>query len=222
MALDRQRTLARRAAAAVLLATTFAFAAQCTQAADERPLIEPNGGTTAKNRPPDFKEIEKAVAKQLSSAKDYKTGDLLTEASVSPVFKSLEDLGWSVKEKKEIEKLFLPENDWLVKQFRSKKGQAFMRNVAKNPDGFDRLDRLRRMPGGERQVADLVQSPDGFKMIEYMSTTQGGKNLGKQLSKGKRGENFNEPTGRLYTERQLIDRLKSLHKQAELETREKS
>lgn len=216
------RLIARRAAAAVLMTTTFAIATLSAVAADERPLIEPNGGTPKKTGLPEFKEIEKAVAKQLAAAKDYKTGDLLTDASVSPVFKSLEELGWPVKEKKEIERLFLAENDWLVKQFRSKKGQAFMRNVAKNPDGFDRLDRLRRMPGGERQVADLIQSPDGFKMIEYMSTTQGGKNLGKQLSKGKRGENFNEPTGRLYTERQLIDRLKSLHKQAELETREKS
>jgi hypothetical protein len=107
--------------------------------------------------------------------------------------------------------LFLPDGDWLAKQLRSKKGKLFMRNVAKHPDGFDRIDRLRRMPGGEKQLAELIQSPEGFKMVEYMTTTPGGKNLGKQLAKGKNGANFNEPTGRLYTEKQLIERLKQLH-----------
>lgn len=161
---------------------------------------------------PKFDDVERTIATQLATSKEYKSGDLLTASSLGSVFNSLSELGWDVAERKELEQHFLPENDWLAKQFRSKKGRIFMRNIAKNPDGFNRLDRLRRMPGGERQVSELIQSPDGAKMIEYMTTTPGGKNLGRQLSNGKNGENFNSPTGRIYTEQQLLARLKQLHK----------
>ncbi len=45
-------------------------------------------------------------------------------------------------------------------------------------------------------------------MIEYMTTTHEGRNLGALVSEGVNGENFNKPTGRIYTERELLNRLK--------------
>ena len=167
---------------------------------------------------PKFEEIQQTVTKELGALANYKSGDLLTDRSVTPIFKKLESLGWVVAERKEIEKLLLPEGDWIARQFRTANGRKFMREVARNPSGFDRIDRLRRMPRGEQQLADLIRQPEGYKMIEYMVTTPGGKNLGKSLSKGVNGGKFNEPTGRLYTEKQLLDRLKQSH-DAELQRR---
>jgi hypothetical protein len=64
------------------------------------------------------------------------------------------------------------------------------------------------MPYGQQQIADLIRSPDGYKIFEYMTTTQGGRNLGGMLSQGVNGRDFNSPTGRIYTEVELLKRLK--------------
>jgi hypothetical protein len=187
----------------------------------EEPKKAPAKGETSTkgaNPLPKFDEVEKAVSEELGKISGHKPGDLLSDRNVAPVFKKLEGMGWTVADRKEIEKLFLPEGDWLVKQFRTEKGRSFLREVARNSGGLDRVDRLRRMPYGERQLSDLMRKPDGYKMVEYMVTTPGGKNLGKSLSRGKNGGKFNESTGRLYTDKQLLDRLKTSHK-AELERR---
>ncbi|MGE3315400.1 MAG: hypothetical protein AB7O26_09805 [Planctomycetaceae bacterium] len=207
----------------VLFAALFSIGVSIStiEAAEGPEATPPKTGDAAKPLPK-FDDIQQAVVKQLALGKDYQPGDLLTDAAIAPIFRSIEELGWNVQPRKEIERLFLPENDWLAKQLRTKKGKIFMRNVAKNADGFDRIDRLRRMPGGEKQLSELIQSPEGFKMVEYMTTTPGGKNLGKQLSRGKNGANFNEPTGRLYTQKQLIERLKQLHHLQEQQTRRDS
>jgi len=205
-------------------ACTFAFhsavrgdeteAAEETKAADESSKPQPTAPPKGNPSLPKFDEIEKAVEKHFESQRGYKSGDLLTSKDTPAVFKKLESLGWKVADRKEIEKQFLPETDWLVKQLRTDDGQKFMREVARNPSGFDRIDRMRKMPYGDRQLVDLIHSPEGYKMIEYMTTTEGGKNLGKSLSRGKQGKDFNEPTGRIYTEKQLVERLKQSHKEA--------
>jgi hypothetical protein len=64
------------------------------------------------------------------------------------------------------------------------------------------------MPNGEIHIGDFIDTPDGSAMIEYMTTTQEGKNLGNFLSQDPDGHNFNKRTGRIYTERELLDRLK--------------
>src|SRR5690606_6720734 len=46
-------------------------------------------------------------------------------------------------------------------------------------------------------------------LIEYMTTTKAGKRLGKQVSRGEHGEDFNKPTGKIYNETQLLKRLKT-------------
>ena len=56
-----------------------------------------------------------------------------------------------------------------------------------------------------------VTDPDGYKLFEYMTTSKGGKALGEQLSNSRRGRNFNKPTGRIYTAKGLIERLKLSH-----------
>jgi hypothetical protein len=46
-----------------------------------------------------------------------------------------------------------------------------MRHVAGMPGGYDRVDRLSRIPGaGDRRA--LINTPGGHKMIEYMTTTK--------------------------------------------------
>ncbi len=80
--------------------------------------------------------------------------------------------------------------------------------MAKYPEGYDRLDRMVRLPRGEIFTEDLIHNPGGYQMVEYMATAQGGIEMGKMLSETPKGKNFNQPTGRIYTAEQLIARVK--------------
>jgi hypothetical protein len=157
---------------------------------------------------PTFEKVQQTVEKHLALNRNYRPGDLLTASVVDGVFRKLEKINWKVADRKEISKSVLPDSDWMARQFSSDSGHDFMRQIADLPGGYDRVDRLRRMPYGQQQIAALIQGPDGYKMFEYMTTTQGGKNMGVMLSEGVNGEGFNQSTGRIYTELDLIKRLK--------------
>ena len=160
---------------------------------------------------PSFDDITKTVKTHFATSRYYQPGDLVTAGNVGRLFTKLERNKkgkWKVRDQKEILKQVLPDGDWLARQFSTRYGTKFMRAVAEMPGGYDRVDRMRRMPHGEQQLIDLIRSPDGAKMIEYMTTTDGGKNLGKMLSQGVNGADFNAPTGRIYTEAELLKRLK--------------
>ena len=160
---------------------------------------------------PEFKAVTAAVAEHFLQNKTYRPDDILTVGDVTPLFPKLEKLGWKVADQKKILQLFLPDNDDMVKRLRTPKGCAFMQHVGKMPLGYDRLDRLRKMPYGQYRIRELVDAPKGHEMIEYMTTTPNGKNLGKQLTNATNGQDFNQPTGKLYTEKALIERLKKSH-----------
>ncbi len=157
---------------------------------------------------PKFDAVTAAVSQHFLQNKTYQPEDILTVGDVAPLFPKLEKLGWKVADQKKILQLFLSDNDDMVKRLRTPKGRAFMQHVGKMPLGYDRLDRLRKMPYGQYRIRELVDAPAGHEMIEYMTTTRNGNNLGKQLTNATDGENFNEPTGKLYSEKALIERLR--------------
>jgi hypothetical protein len=159
---------------------------------------------------PTFEKVQQTIEKHLAANRGYRPGDLITSSDVESLFRKLERINWkvAVADRKDILKLTLSSSDWMARQFSGDRGKDFMRQIADLPGGYDRVDRLRRMPYGAQQIADLIRSPDGYKMFEYMTTTQGGKNLGVMLSQGVNGADFNQSTGRIYTELDLTKRLK--------------
>jgi len=157
---------------------------------------------------PTFETVTRTLEKHLALNRSYRAGDLVTASVVESLFRKLEKINWKVADRKDILKSVLPDGDWMARQFSSGSGRDFMRQIADLPGGYDRVDRLRRMPYGQQQLADLMRSSDGYKLFEYMTTTQGGKNLGAMLSQGVNGQDFNRPTGRIYTELDLLKRLK--------------
>ena len=159
---------------------------------------------------PTFEKVQQTVEKHFAANRGYRLGDLITSSDVDLLFRKLERINWkvAVADRKDILKLTLSNSDWMARQFSSDRGKDFMRQIADLPGGYDRVDRLRRMPYGAQQIGDLIRSPDGYKLFEYMTTTQGGKNLGGLLLRGVNGEDFNQPTGRIYTELDLTKRLK--------------
>jgi hypothetical protein len=157
---------------------------------------------------PKFEAVTRQVQQVLAFDKEYQAGDLLTASKVERVFLKLEQIHWKVAERREIMRLVLSDSDWLSRQLATGDGKQFMRQIGSLPGGFDRVDRMRRMPYGESQITDFIENPEGSKMIEYMTTTAEGKNLGELVSEGVRGRDFNKPTGRIYNELDLLKRLK--------------
>jgi hypothetical protein len=179
---------------------------------------------------PEWGEIESVVNDHFSEGSGRKTtsrrksrrreqpeqpqkNELITQQDVSGLFKKFEKLGWEIskQDRKKILDRLLSESDFLVGQLRTTHGKQFMRKISKLPGGYDRIDRLRKMPHGKKRIQEFIKGPDGDKMIEYMITTKNGKNLGKQISSAKTGRNFNEPTGILYTEKDVLEHLQKIY-----------
>jgi len=163
---------------------------------------------------PKFSEVKKTVRQYFDQLPGYREGEILSRGQVEPVFRALDKLGWHVAQQKAIVEAVLPDSDPLVRRLRTPKGKKFARQVATVPEGYDRLDRLRRLPLGMQKVQNLIDGPDGYLMIKYMTTTQGGKELGQMLSQAPHGKHFNKPTGRIYTVDMLVERLKQEYAKA--------
>ena len=160
---------------------------------------------------PDFSEFSPSIEAHFSGLKKHRSGDILSQSDVKPVFRILKKMGWEVADRKKILKAVPADSEYLVKQLRTKKGRVFMRDLSKSPQTYDRLDRFLKLPNSKKFFQGLLDGPDGYKMFQYMTTSKGGEGLGRQLSNAKKGRNFNKPTGRIYTMKDILKRLKESH-----------
>jgi hypothetical protein len=184
-------------------------AVDCVAAGGKSPKTVAPAPKSATAPLPSFDLVTQQVKKILALDSEYQEGDLLTSSKVEKILSKLEQIHWKVADARDIVKLVLSDGDWLAVRLSGGEGKQFMRQVAAIPAGYDRIDRLRGLPDGQRLVSDLIQGPDGFTMIEYMTKTQGGQNLGDYLSEDEGGADFNKRTGRIYTEQELLKRLKT-------------
>jgi hypothetical protein len=168
---------------------------------------------------PQWAEVQSVIKDSMGKRSK---AEILSHGDASKTFAKLEKAGWNLADRKQIEKRFLSDSDFLVRQLRSKAGRKFMQRIETMSGAYDHLDHLRKMPYGPRRIRELIRGPDGYKLIEYMTSTKGCKNLGRQFSRGVNGKGFNKPTGRLYTARQFTAELQRLHKAALAKSQPKS
>jgi hypothetical protein len=163
---------------------------------------------------PSFELVTSTVKERLAANRGYRPGDLITASSAQAVFGDLAKINWKVSDRRDIARLLLPDGDWLARQLNAPDARSFMRHVAEFPGGFDCVDRYRRMPYGQQNIVDMIHNPGGYTMFEYMTTTANGKNMSRMLTHDVNGANFGKTTGRIYTEKQLLKRLKKSYDQA--------
>jgi hypothetical protein len=165
---------------------------------------------TAKT-PPSWDEVSAAVGTALATRQGYRPGDIISQQDVKGVLAALKEEGWEVPEQSELLEMVLEDSNFLVRQARSAAGTKFMRGVAGDKLPFDRLDRLSRMPGGQQLVQSIIHLPDGQALMGK-HPTPGLRDLTELLPKQANGltpvdKNFNKPTGRIYTEADLLSAL---------------
>jgi hypothetical protein len=159
--------------------------------------------------------VDQTAKQALAARNDYRPKDLLSQGDLRAVVSALAKKGWKVPQGRELVETALPDDDVLVRLFRgSKQGVGFMRSVEKYTLAYDRLDRLIRLPGGEMTIKALIRGPDGYKLVQYYTETASrGNSIVEVLPRGYNGQlpsskGFNDPTGRIYTEKMLLAELK--------------
>jgi hypothetical protein len=164
---------------------------------------------------PPFEEIEKTVEGYFQENRERREEDILSRSQVTDVLLQLEQLGWPVPDAKELISDVLDDQHVLVQTLRTPAGRRFLAKVAKRDLIYDRLDRISEVSGGPQLIRDLVKLPDGEK---YAKPRSGGgvpdllDLLPKNASgKTRRVKNYDEPTGHIYTTKDLLDRLAESH-----------
>jgi hypothetical protein len=160
---------------------------------------------------PDFDVVASEVLRYFTAQRDYRDGDLIRRSQIDAVLKNVAAAGWKVNNSQEIVALGMADGSFLVRELSTPAGKKFMRKIAAQPGGYSHLDRLSTIPRGERIVRDLIRDPNGDDFIAYLATTKGGRNLGKMMAGVRNGVDLNKPTGRIYTESDLLAVLKKLH-----------
>ena len=161
---------------------------------------------------PPFPEVKQAIEQYFAAISDYQPGDIITRSQVQPLFAQLQRLGWTVSDRNEILGQVPGDSDFLVRQLRTRRGRTFMRQIGSNPDTYDRLERISRLPRGRLTVSELIQRPGkGSDVINYLADNPKGIQASKQMSRKVTGTKFDKPTGRIYTVKMLLDRLEASH-----------
>jgi hypothetical protein len=163
---------------------------------------------------PALSDLRQAVVRYFEAQPGYRPGDLITQDQVEPLLVKLKWMGLPLPNPKLIVEKVPVKNEFLAEQFRTPNGRKFMRDISGYTGGYDRLDRLSRLPHGKQTIRDLIRGPDGYKMIEYMTTAPGGTMLGEQLSNAPGAGDFNAKTGRIYTAEILLRRLEQVRADA--------
>ncbi len=158
-----------------------------------------------------LREIGPLAAETLAQRDGYQNGDLITQSDVKLVMKTLASFGWVPKDQKELINLTLPDDDPLKQILSTVDGTRFMRQSGGAVLIYDRMDRVCRVFGGERMLVAMARLPDGHRYAELKRPygVPGFLDLLPKTGSGRRRsiKDYDQPTGRIYTEQQLITRL---------------
>ncbi len=197
------------AVASVWLAITWSLRANAEEpraATPKRPSV-----TRASSRPSPA-VVRRVVADYFSKKDGYERGDLITRRDVQAILKRLRQRGIVPRDAKEILGAALPESHFLVELSKSTQGRRFLRKTKNEELIYDRLDRIAGVPNGQRMLRDLVKLPDAHRYAP-IRPARGTPSMLELLPK--RGSsrtrtipNYAKPTGRIYTEADLVKRLR--------------
>jgi hypothetical protein len=161
--------------------------------------------------------VEKIVAEAFLDKEEYRSGDLINRSDVQKVLKQLAAAGWQPSDRRKLVADTLPASAPLTKILHSRRGRRFMRKVADDTLIYDRMDRVSRVSGGRRMLTDIAKLPDGEKLAKLRRPhgVPGFLDLLPKKASGKVRSirDYDEPTGRIYTEKQLVDRLRRSYRQ---------
>ncbi len=157
--------------------------------------------------------VRRELADYFRQKKGYEPGDLITRKDVEAVLKRLASRGYQPRDAKQIIEASLSESDFLVQLLGGTRGRKFMRKVKKESLIYDRLDRIAQVPQGKRTLSDLIKLPDAHRYAP-VRPARGIPTLLDLLPKRRSSrtrsiKDYDKPTGKIYTAKQLQERLEA-------------
>lgn len=147
------------------------------------------------------------VSEMLAQTKGYQAGDPLTWEMVSPVIEKLREQGLSLPKNSELQPIFLSEGDIFYKMVSTRKGQSFFKDLSKSPASIDRAERYLSLPNGQKELQFIMTRQGGAEFFTDMVSNQNGRATARMISSSSGVRKFDQPTGKIYLESQLMDYL---------------
>ena len=159
-------------------------------------------------------QVQQVVAAHFSAQSTYSPGDLLAQSDVAAILKKLAEAGWQPVDQKKILADTLPDENSLVRLLRTTQGRKFMGKVSGFELIYDRMDRVSQVSSGQRNLEAIVRLPNGETYAKPKKQLPNGQpDFLDLLAKNSSGKvrtikDYDKPTGRIYTEKELLKRLK--------------
>jgi hypothetical protein len=176
--------------------------------AAEPPVYDGTQKQAAAPAMPDWKTVESTAKQHLKSLPNYQAGDILSQGQIKPLLAKLAKAGWKLSDQKELLGQIAADDDFIVRQLRSKSGMKFMRSTGGSAEQYDYLRRLSETKGGDRAVTDILKLPNGNDVLTALTKSKAGKDISRRMAAGPHTQGYDTPTAYLYTETQVLARLK--------------
>jgi len=176
------------------------------------PLIAPLlAAEQSPSKVPSWNDVQKVIDAHVSSWRDGKPADLITRSDVAPLLKSLGKIGFHVAEIEEGVNFYLADNHPLVERLRTERGKKFMRAFGHLPDAYDRLARLCAFEEGRRLADEIIGGTNPDLTILWLCTAEAAAEIESRWPQEPFCQNFNVPSGRIYTRADLREHLRTMH-----------
>jgi len=150
----------------------------------------------------------RTISELLAQTKGYQKGDPLTWEIVSPVIQKLRKAGMQLPPDSELQKKFLNENDPFYRMLSSNDGRRFFRDLSQSPASIDRAERYLSFKNGRKELSFIMSRKGGAELFTDMVNTQNGRSTARMMCRDSKSCEFNQSTGKIYLESQLISFLK--------------
>ncbi|MDC0273516.1 hypothetical protein OAK91_02155 [Planctomycetaceae bacterium] len=173
------------------------------------PLLKSEAEKLEEDDVPVVVEDEKilTVSEMFAGTKDYQKGDPLTWEFVTPIIEQLREQGLTLPKNAELQPMFLSEGDLFYKMLSTRMGKSFFKDLSKYPESIDRAERYLSLPDGRKELQFIITRKGGAEFFTDMVNNQNGRETARMISSNPGDQKFDQPTGRIYLESQLIDYL---------------
>jgi hypothetical protein len=156
-------------------------------------------------------QVKALVEQSLAKNPYYAPGNLISRRDVEVLFNQLLEKGiTSPDDQEDLVESVLSDSTFLVGRLKTPAGRAFMKKIASDPTVYDRLERLSWTSDGRQIIDNFLNAPDGPAKLQQLKTAGQVAKMSKRLAADPRTADFAQPTSRVHTAAELVDKLQEV------------
>ena len=156
-------------------------------------------------------QVKALVEQSLAKNPYYAPGSLISRRDVEVLFNQLLEKGiTSPDDQEDLVESVLSDSSFLVGRLKTPAGRAFMKKIASDPAVYDRLERLSWTSDGRQIIDSFLKAADGPAKLQQLKTAAQVAKLSKRLAADPRTADFGQPTSRVHTAAELVEKLQEV------------